>query len=176
MEEYPAAYETSTAWKQTVLGHCAWLKTFIGSRLNRSDSVDDVLQETLQSALTEKQPQKVENVQAWLTGIARNKVLQYQRSQVKQRSISTRIQQEHDDSHHGVTPLDILVHKERDSLILRALENLDPEEAELIRWKYIEGWSYEKIGQARSINHHAVTNQLRTARAKLRHTILNLSN
>ena len=130
MEESRVTLKTTAAWKQAVLAHCPWLKRFIGSRLNQADCVEDVLQETLQSALTEKQPQKVENVQAWLTGIARNKVLQYQRKQVKRRSISARLHQESDLAHpHEATPFDILVHKERNSLVLQALESLDSKES-----------------------------------------------
>ena len=176
MEGFHTAVKASSAWKQAVLEHCPWLKTFIGSRLSQGECIDDILQETLQSALAEQQPEKVENVQAWLTGIARHKILQYQRNQVKQRSISARFHQEGEmNGYHEASPLHILVHKERDSLVNQALEHLTPQEAELMRWKYIEGWSYEQIGKARKINHHAVTNQLRSARKKLRQTILSLS-
>ena len=44
------------AWQQTVVDHGSWLRGLITARLDPGEPVEDILQETLQSAIERGQP------------------------------------------------------------------------------------------------------------------------
>ena len=67
-----------------------------------------------------------------------------------------------------VTPLEILMDSERHDLVREAMGSLRHEDAEILQLKYGEGLNYKSIGRRLEIDHHAVTNRLREARARLR--------
>ena len=53
----------------------------------------------------------------------------------------------------------------------RRWASLDGGSAELLRCKYLKGWSYARIGRELGLNQDAVTNRLRAARRALRERI-----
>ncbi|MEM7384088.1 MAG: RNA polymerase sigma factor, partial [Verrucomicrobiota bacterium] len=106
---------------------------------------------------------------AWLGGIARNKALDYLRRSGRRSTLWK--QWENDPASQGPnpsTPLEVLVMKERSDLVREALETLPPEEATLLRFKYLNGLSYAEIGDRVDLNHHEVANRLKAARHHLR--------
>ena len=167
------------AWQQTVADHGNWLRGLIAARLDPGEPVEDVLQETLHSALQRGRPDEpLRDVKGWLAGIARNKVRQHIDRNCRERRLQQRAEKWGEDasSPAPVLPDRFLIDRERFALVKKALASLDSETAALLRCKYLRGWSYARIGSEMGLNQDAVTNRLRLARRLLRERIHHLSN
>ena len=165
------------AWQQTVADHGSWLRGLIAARLDPGEPVEDILQETLQSALEGGRPQEaLRDVKGWLAGIARNKVRQHIDRNCRERRLQAKAEDFGEGSPQPPLPLpdQFLLDRERLALVARALASLDTETASLLRCKYLRGWSYRRIGDELGLNEAGVTNRLRRARHLLRTRIQDL--
>lgn len=164
------------AWQQTVVDHGSWLRGLIAARLDPGEPVDDILQETMQSAIQSGRPgEPVLDVKGWLGGIARNKVRQYIDRTCRERRFFDKVDDLGESARTQAVPVPIpdqfLLERERLDLVAKALAALDDETAALLRCKYLQGWSYGRIGKHLGLNADAVTNRLRKARRLLREEI-----
>ena len=163
--------EDMMQWQQTVVAHGSWLRAVIAARLDPGEPVDDLLQETLRSAIERGRPDgALRDVKAWLAGIARNKVRQHIDRNCRDRRLRARVAEEPSSSPLPL-PDEFLLHGERVTLVKDALAELGEREATLLRCKYFQGWSYARIGRELHLSEIAVTNGLRRARALLRERI-----
>lgn len=159
------------AWQQTVANHGAWLRGQIAARLDPGEPVDDILQETLESAIAGGKPtEPLRDIRSWLAGIARNKVRQHIDRNCRARRFRGRLEI-HQEEVEETTPDEFLLDRERVDLVRCALATIAPETAALLRSKYFHGWSYARIGQHLGLNENAVTNRLREARRALREAL-----
>jgi len=160
------------AWQQIVTQHGDWLRGIITARLSPGDPIDDILQDTLQSAIERGKPaEELRDVKAWLAGIAKNKIRQHIDTRCRERRLIDKV--EH-PAPAQLSPDQFLLNKERSQLIEDALASLSQDINSLLRYKYLQGWSYAQIGKVMNLNRDAVTNQLRDARRQLRSRINDL--
>ena len=162
------------AWQQTVADHGSWLRGHIAARLDPGEPVEDILQDTLQSAIERGRPaEPLRDVKGWLAGIARNKVRQYIDRACRERRLQLRVGELVECASLPALPLpdQFLLDRERLAQVKDALDSLDSETAALLRCKYLQDWSYARIGAEMGLNEDAVTNRLRLARRKLRERI-----
>jgi RNA polymerase sigma factor (sigma-70 family) len=156
-------------WRAEILGQQDWLRGHIASSLDAGEPVQDVLHQTLEAAITTGRPESLQNLQAWLGGIARNKLRQFVERKSRERRLTERF-----GNHEAVyrdaepTPLAVLVHHERHSLTRAALDQLDAEDAALLRRKYLDQWSYQQMADELGWNQATLTNRLHRARRRLR--------
>lgn len=161
------------AWQQTVVNHGAWLRGHIAARLDPGEPVDDILQETLESAIAGGAPaEPLRDIRGWLAGIARNKVRQHIDRNCRERRFRGRLEIMQNETREPA-PDEFLLDRERVELVRQALSRLPAETAALLRCKYFQGWSYARIGRHLALNENAVTNRLREARQALREALKN---
>ena len=166
------------AWQQTVANHGSWLRGLIAARLDPGEPVDDILQETMRSAIEGGAPaESLRDVKGWLAGIARNKVRQHIDRNCRDRKFQERVEELGAGTAGRVLPDpgQFLVDRERLALVQQALRMLPEDAAALLRGKYLHGWSYREIGARHGLNEDAVTNRLRHARRQLREALAKLS-
>ena len=131
--------EEMMAWQQTVADHGSWLRRVIASRLDPGEPVEDILQETLRSAIERGRPQEaLRDVKGWLAGIARNKVRQHIDRSCRERRLQLKVENLADSAPAPALPLpdQFLLDRERFTLVKEALASLDSETAALLRCKY----------------------------------------
>ena len=182
MEAYPSmSMASSTEWQDQVLKHGPWLHRLISRQLDEPDAVEDVLQETLTAAIrseAEGRQEGVQDLRAWLGGVARNKSRHYIRGEERKRRNHNRFAEEctpFQGPPTAVTPLELLLHSERMGAVQSGLDSLAEEDTNLLRMKYLEQLNYEQIGTALGIDRNAVTNRLRRARTRLRQALVGTS-
>ena len=166
------------AWQQTVANHGSWLRGLIAARLDPGEPVDDILQETMRSAIESGAPaEPLRDVKGWLAGIARNKVRQHIDRNCRERRFHERAEELGAGAGGGALPDpgQFLLDRERLSLVQEAMRALPDETAALLRAKYLHGWSYREIAARHGLNADAVTNRLRQARRQLRDALARLS-
>jgi RNA polymerase sigma-70 factor (ECF subfamily) len=168
--------DTTSDWQTEVLKHGPWLQGLISLHLREPDAVADVLQETLSAAMQheERDREDVEQLRAWLGGVARNKSRQYIRAAKRNRHKHRDFAAGGESADAGtepVTPLEYLLQTERLAVVRDALAGLPADDAVILRMKYLERLDYEQIGARLELNRNAVANRLRRARNLLRQSL-----
>lgn len=148
-----------------------WLTALVARRLGEPAAVEDVLHDILAAALAH-QPngEPVRDVPAWLRGVAIRRILMHRRSRGRARRLEQAAgeQRARDDVAQPPPPLDALLRAERDGRLADALQELDEDDAALLRMKYIEGLSYNEIAERTNATWNSIAHRLRNARQRLR--------
>lgn len=128
--------------------------TLYATRLvNDPDRARDIVQDVFLK-LCEQPRAKVEHHLAeWLFTVCRNRALDVLRKEGRMSRLSEI--QERDCPDQGAAPAEILERREEASQVLRMLETLPPNQREVIRLKFQNGFSYKEISR---ISGHSVTN------------------
>lgn len=123
----------------------------ISNVLNDHHDTEDVMQEVLVQLWNKAhlyEPQKGKPL-TWLTTMARNRAIDRIRSKQRRSRLnddfeqeSKGVQPEFDDSGH-----ELLVSKERDSILLRAVSKLNPEQREAIELAYFSGLTQAEVAE-----------------------------
>src|SRR5262245_5688350 len=146
--------------------HTRYLLTVItrlmGPELRRTLEPTDVLQETLLTAaarFSEFHGTKEYELRAWLAATARRKLVDLARHNGRlKRALKGRLSLDEQQAPGGESIADILtadlcsasqvaMKKELTSRLKEALSQIDAQEAEVLRMRYVEGLSFEDIGR-----------------------------
>lgn len=166
----------NSSWATTITEHHLWLHQWLLGKASPGDPIEDLVQETLQAAIAQGQPNEpLNDVKGWLAGIARNKLRQHIDNSTRHRRINQTLSGSETTGRASLDPLAFLLHRERDSLLQSALATLKGEDSQLLRAKYLEGASYRDLASRFDWSIDTVTNRLRAARQQLRETLQHLS-
>lgn len=159
-------------WDAALQQHERWLRTVVYSRVGEAQAVDDVMQEVaLAIAGRPDRPVVPERMAPWLYRVAVRQALLYRRKAGRRRRLLDRYGQR---TGAGVAqvraddPLDWLLAQERCSLLRSALQQLPMRDAQILRLKYSEDWTYQQIASHLGLSVRAVEARLHRARKRLR--------
>jgi RNA polymerase sigma-70 factor (ECF subfamily) len=133
-------------------------------------AADDVLQSAFEKALRHRASFRGEaRPSTWLHRIVVNEALMWHRSESRRRAQLTRsAAAQSDDEAHAPSPLDGLLASERREAVLRALETLRPEDADLLAHWAVSDRGYTSWAAKRGISPTAVKTRAFRARRALR--------
>jgi RNA polymerase sigma factor (sigma-70 family) len=157
-------------WKTELARHDRWLRTVAFARLGCRHAVDDVLQEVALAVVRDRAPlADAAKISPWLYRLTILQSLLYRRSAGRRRKL-VHAAEERFRCDEGSTPdpIEWLVGEERREQLRAAIDQLRPQDAEILLLKYTEGWSYRQIAERLGIREAAVEARLHRARGKLR--------
>lgn len=158
-------------WHSHLLQNRQWLRSIILGRVRNGSVADELLSDLFSDALNWNSSEPIAQPQNWLYRLAVRKVLQFYRRQgVEKRFESTyqELQQAKQAETRFQNPLEIVLGKERQQQIRKALSELNRKEIDVLVLKYVHQWNYQQIGEALGVSKNAVANRLRKARNNLR--------
>ena len=158
-------------WAEALARHGRWLRTVVSTRLGERQAVDEVLQEISLAAVAQRAPlADPSKLGAWLYRLAILQVLVYRRGRGRHARRLSRYAERSRATDPGAiaTPLGWLLAEERADLVRRAMDRLPRREAEVLRLKYTEGWSYRELAAHLGQTEAAVESRLHRARRRLR--------
>lgn len=156
--------------------HQAWLRTVVLSRLGNREEADEVLQEVALAAASQSaRREPIERIGPWLYRVALRQVLLLRRRQGRKRRLITTLVSTlppTDVCTKSCSPLEWMLSEERGQLVKEAMATLGERDRQLLLLKYVDGLSYEAIGQALGVTSSAVQSRLHRARRLLRAQLL----
>lgn len=168
METVPHA---SIDWAKALESHRSWLATVIRARLADRQAAEDVLQEVALAAIAQSsRPTDPAKVAPWLYRIALRKVINHHRATGRRRrlldgAIASGRVKEH-SSEPG--PGDWLLKSENLANVAKVLQDLSPQDRQILLLKYTEGWGYQELAEHLGISIKTVEYRLLRARKALR--------
>lgn len=159
-------FQWESVWKQ----HVCWLRTVLHARLRNSLDTDEVLQDVAVLAWRKRAQLNDENrIEPWLYRIAINQVLMFWRKRKSTRGheeLSSETEQ-HQDS-DALNPADWVCRNEAHDLVRQAMQQLSPNDREILLLKHVEGWTHEQICECLGISYDKVVYRVSRARNRLR--------
>ncbi|MDA7978158.1 MAG: sigma-70 family RNA polymerase sigma factor [Pirellulales bacterium] len=157
-------------WQAVLVSHERWLRMIVGARVGEAQAVDEVMQEIALAAVRQSAPlQDAAKVAPWLYQLAVRQALLYRRKMGRARKLTHRYAERQDSaSQTEGDPLGWLLRDERRAMVRMALHRLPRRDAEILMFKYSEGWSYAKIAETLDVSCSAVEARLHRARGRLR--------
>ncbi|HEY8504549.1 MAG TPA: sigma-70 family RNA polymerase sigma factor [Gemmataceae bacterium] len=161
-------------WEQVLLGRLAWVRGVIARHVPQRESAEDLVQEVLAAAIARPPGSangpRAECIDRWLRGLALNQVRMFRRSQGRRRRREEAAAAGRCEAGppEDESPLALILRAERDGLLRAALARLPPADVRLMRWKYIDDWSYDRIARQLGVSRNVVAHRLREARDRLR--------
>ncbi|MEZ6096444.1 MAG: RNA polymerase sigma factor [Pirellulaceae bacterium] len=151
--------------------HRDWLVIVSASRLkgNRTQAEEIVSELFLEIASGNRLASQVEHWEPWLHRATVNRTIDWIRSQ-KRHELMQREYAEYSPVNSGVDsiPIELLIAKERSAEIRQVLNDLPPDDLEILLLKYAQAWSYQAIGSHLGLSFTQVTYRLRQARSRLK--------
>lgn len=135
-----------------------------------ADLAADITQSVFEIVL-DKRDDIVQNVGAYIRGIARRKVLEHFRRKANQEtdpSVSRLLES-------AVGAVSILVRQEDAQLLTRALRSLPIEDQQYLLWAHVDGLSQLEIAERVGLTRSQVNGRIDRARAKLRRALEDLA-
>jgi RNA polymerase sigma-70 factor, ECF subfamily len=150
----------SNAWRQ----HQREIKAYLVHRLSDSALADDLLQDVFMRAMRQGEAFcTLANRRAWLFAVARNAVVDHLRRTKPQSPLPDDLAAETE----APDPLDTLT-----DCILRVLDHLPEEDADLIRQCDLQGMRLQGYADLRGLTLPAVKSRIRRARIRIRELII----
>lgn len=156
--------------------HVNWLRTVLVSRLGSRDEVEEVLQEVALAASNQSAKRvPIEKVGPWLYRVALRQVLLMRRRQGRRRKLmagaSTQLEVT-DECRKSRSPLEWMLSEERGRMVKDTLSTMSERDRQLLLLKYVEGLSYEEIGQSLGVTASSVQSRLHRARKIMRERLI----
>ncbi len=158
-------------WGETLSAHQGWLRRVVASRLGERQAVDEVMQEVALAAVAQRSPlQNPARVAVWLYRLAVRHVLLYRRKTGRQRSLVDRYAARNRGGaiDSCASPLQWLLHDERQQIVQDALRRLPPRDAELLILKYADGNAARELAERLGVSVATIETRLHRARHRLR--------
>ena len=131
--------------------HEAWLRTTLLARLGNRDEVEEVMQEVAVAAANQSaKSEPVERAGPWLYRVAMRQMLLFRRKAGRRRKLMYRIVDRpmpQDDELKCRTPLEFLIHQERQQEVRQAMVKMSERDRQLLMLKYVDGMSYGEIAE-----------------------------
>lgn len=158
------------------VSHQGWLRTVLLSRLGNREEADEVMQEIALAAVSQSaKRQPIERVGPWLYRVAIRQVLLLRRRQGRRRRLLVNVAtktQVSDECTKTRSPLEWMLCQERGQQVQAVMSMLDERDRQLLLLKYVDGLSYEEIGNTLGVTASSVQSRLHRARKLLRHHLL----
>ena len=146
--------------------HNTKMTMFIYSYVKNSQDAEDIAAETFLSLIIKKPHFKEDSsFKTWLYQIARNKALDYLRSQKRHQSEDI---SEHDYLSNGETPENEFMLNEREAMLHRAMEKMPEDYREVLQMMYFSGMTTEQIATVLKTNNKKVINLTYRAKQSLK--------
>ena len=169
----------SVDWAAELDRHARWLRTVIMTRSGEAQAVEEIYQEVAAAACAQKAPiRDTDKVAPWLYQLAVRQSLMYRRKMGRRKKLEQNYAERNLPDiaeRQPIDPLGWLLAAERRTLIRKAMQQLNPRDAEMLMLKYTENWSYSQIAEHLGITHAAVESRLHRARQRLRRELANLN-
>jgi RNA polymerase sigma factor (sigma-70 family) len=158
-------------WIRAVVARFEGPLTLYAARLlGDAESARDVVQETFLRLCAQDRATIEPRLAEWLFTVCRNRALDVLRKESRMTRLSD--EQVHRCTSADPGPPEVAVHREAAARVLDLLETLPPNQREVIRLKFQNGFSYQEISR---ISGHSVTNVgylLHVGLKSLRHQLL----
>lgn len=149
-----------------------WMLRVLRSRVGDVHAADDLLQDVVLAVLKQpSKPQDPEKVAPWLYRLTVRQAINFHRR--AGRSTEAKLVADLDATNsRSDSPLEWMVHLEREEQVRDAMRGLDPKDREILMLKYAERWSYEDIAKHTGAKLKTIEYRLMRARKNLRKAIL----
>ena len=151
------------------LTHESWLRTVVRSRLNESESVEDVMQNIALAIVRHRHGlAEINRITSWLYQIAIRQVLMHRRSTGRRRRLQNSIAAERAGQTSASNSLDKMLACESQQIVQKALQDLNDLDRQVLMLKYGEGWSYREMAIHLGVQEDTIEYRLLKARKNLR--------
>ncbi len=158
-------------WAEALDINRRWLSTVIHARLADHQAAEDVLQEVALAAIRQpSKPTDPTKIAPWLYRIALRKVINHHRAMGRRRKLidgaiaSGRAMEKASE----LTPGEWLMQVETKQKVAEVMNQLDPQDRQILMLKYTEGWGYQELAEHLGITIKTVEYRLVKARRALR--------
>lgn len=166
-------------WTEALEQHRPWLQKVLRCRIGDHHEVDDLYQEIALAVFRQSKPQTEngstkpvtvpedpEKVAPWLYRLAIRQAVNFHRK--ANRKSQARPTSELDAHSPDPQPLDWMLAQEQQANMAAAMEQLRPQEQEVLTLKYTENWSYNQMAKHLGVPVRTIEYRLLNARKKLR--------
>ncbi|OGF55993.1 MAG: hypothetical protein A2452_11065 [Candidatus Firestonebacteria bacterium RIFOXYC2_FULL_39_67] len=161
------------AFKSLFLANKDRVYRFVRSMINKSEDVDEIVIDVFFKAFHDiKNFKEKSKFSTWLYRIAHNTSIDYFRKK-KRELINTDKYQEYANQSDIQKSLAKFEITERESIIRGAIEKIDPENRDMIKYVFFEGLKQEEIAELLDIQKGTVYSRLHNAKKKLKLILLN---
>lgn len=156
-------------WEDTLRAEEPGLRRLVAGRLGGQDGIDDVMQEVAVTALTGRsRPTDPERAPGWLRGVAIFKVRDFWRRKQRTSRLREAIGNLPEPENPERSPYEWVVTHERHSGIRTALSQLDAEDHQLMKMKYVDDLTYQQMADRLGVTTKTLEYRLLCARKRLR--------
>lgn len=181
------AIANSIDWSKALEQHKPWLRKVLRSRIGDRHEVDDLFQEIALAVFRQSQntnpnrdeirakggvPTDPEKVAPWLYRLAIRQSVNFHRK--TNRKSHAKPAAELDEFSSTPQPLDWMLAQEQQNNLNAAIEQLKPQEREVLTLKYTENWSYNRMAKHLGVPVRTIEYRLLNARKRLRKILTKL--
>jgi RNA polymerase sigma-70 factor (ECF subfamily) len=168
-------------WQAALEHHKPWLQKVLRSRIGDRHEVDDLFQEIALAVFRQSNPDNgrtggvpsdPEKIAPWLYRIAIRQTVNFHRK--SNRKSQAKPTPELNPFSDAPQPLDWMLAKEQQHNLQTALQQLKPQEREILTLKYAENWSYDQMAEHLGVPSRTIEYRLLTARKNLRRLLTNM--
>ena len=159
-------------WLSNLNRHRDWLVSVAASRL-RGDrcQAEEIVADLMAELSSRAEPaERAVALLPWLHRAVVNRTIDWIRQSQRHQILTENYGRTLNDETNR--PLEQLVSSERLAEFQAVLGSLDPDDFEILTLKYLQGWSYQKIGAYLELSFLQVTHRLRRARLCLKQKLL----
>lgn len=169
-------------WDAILSDHKKWLRRLVTARLGEPQAVDEVMQDVALAVVSQSQRpswSQPAHLVGWLYRLTVRQVLIHRRKAGRRRGLIDRyadrggaLDAERNDD---PSPLAWLLLDERRRIVRDALDRIPPRDADLLLFKYADGWTARELADRLNLETSTVEARLHRARRKLRTELASLA-
>lgn len=163
--------KASIDWANALEINRRWLSTVVHARLADHQAAEDVLQEVALAAICQtSKPTDPTKVAPWLYRVALRKVINHHRSTGRRRRLinGAIAAGRAVEKASGPAPGEWLMQIETNQTVAKVMNQLEPQDRQILMLKYTEGWGYQDLSEHLGITIKTVEYRLLKARKALR--------
>ena len=167
MKSVPGQTDSAVDWELVLRDHDQWLRAMATARIDDRAAAEDIVQETLLSAVRHvAPPTDPKRIRPWLYRILVRRVADH----LRRRYAKSKHEHQYaeDRSESAEDSWQALIAFEEKSRIGTAMERLDKNSRQVLVEKFVRGRSYDQIAQTMNCTPRSVEYQLVKAKQRLR--------